>query len=101
MVRLIDLQDNFAKTQAAERIAQIDRQKPDNDQQQFAQTMQEIALKEDETTEPLKEQDQIEWEEEEEKTAERQEREEKKRRKRKQKEGENKSTSKHIIDIKV
>jgi len=101
MVRLIDLQDNFAKTQAVERVAQIDRQKPDTDQQQFAKTMQEIALKEDETAEPLKEQDQIEWEEEKEETAERQERQDKKRRKRKKKDEEGKSSSKHLIDIKI
>ena len=101
MVRLIDLQDNFAKTQAVERVAQIDRQKPENDQQQFAQTMQEIALKEEETAEPMKEQDQVEWEEEEEKTAERQAREEKKRRERKKKDEEGRSSSKHLIDIKI
>ena len=100
MVRLLDLQDNFSKTQAVERIAQIDRQKPQNDQGQFAQTMQQIALQEETTTEPMREQDQVELDSEEEKSSsERKEREDKKRRKKK--EEKTVRRSEHIIDIKV
>jgi len=101
MVKLLDLQDNLSKTQAVERIAQIDRHKPQNDQNQFAQTMQQLALQEETTTEPMRQQDQIEFSaESEKKAAERQPREEKKRRKRRE-QPVPKSPSKHLIDIVV
>lgn len=100
MVRSLDLQDNFSKTQAVERIAQIDKQKPQNDQGQFAQTMQQAALQEETTAEPMREQDQVELNsEEEESSAERKERDDKKRKKKKEEKVQRRSE--HIIDIKV
>jgi|GEM_PF-2241047 len=101
MAKVLDLQDNLSKTQAVERIAQIDRHKTQNEQNQFAQTMQQIALQEETTTQPMNQQDQIEFSAEgKEKSAERKEREEKKRRKRKE-QSEASAKSSHLIDIVV
>jgi len=101
MVKMIDLQDNLTKTVAVERIAQSERHKPDNDQKQFLQTVQQMALQQHESTEPMLQQDQIQWNSEKEKSAERQERQDKQRKKKEEKEEKSPISSEHLIDIKV
>jgi hypothetical protein len=101
MVKMIDLQDNLTKTVAVERIAQSERHKPDNDQRQFLQTVQQAAQQQHEATEPMIQQDHVELNSNKEKPSERQERQDKQRKKRQEKEQESVKSSEHLIDIKV
>lgn len=104
MVRAMDLQDNFSKTQAVERINQIIRQQPDADQRAFAQEMQKRAMEEKETTEPMEDQHQIDTSPEKKEFRQKKELDTALRKKRKQKNAGDEKPPKagdHIIDITV
>lgn len=59
-MRPSDLQDNFSKTQAVERIYDRLRQHPDNTQREFAQQVQQDIQRKSKTVEQLKMRDEIE-----------------------------------------
>ncbi len=101
MVRAMDLQDNFSKTQVVERIAQSLRQQPDTDQKAFAQEVQKRALQEKDTAEPMEEQAQIEMKSEKEEFRERREQKERERRRKKEEEKGRSKSGGHLIDITI